>query len=415
MPAQGGNGLAMRAGVFLEALSRRFAVTLLVVPVSARRADPAIASFVRERTEHAAVLPIAGREDPHYTLIMRLKDCDERRRALEAYPMPLRCRYATPILVRDAQAATSDRPFDTVHVMRLYLAPFAEPYLRQQKARPLVTLDLDDLESEAHAGMARLAAAQGRDGTARLEQAEARRFAEMQAAWLPRFDRVFVCSARDRTTLTRSYDGVRPEIVSNAVTVPPTMPPPPGIPRFDCIFVGALRYPPNADAAVHFCRAVLPALQRCLGRSVNFGIVGADPPPEIRALSEIDGVTVTGTVPDVRPYYADAATAVVPIRSGGGTRIKMLEAFAFGVPVVSTALGCEGIEAVDGRHLLVADAPETMAAACHRLLTDAGLAWRLAENAWQLVRERHALEAIAPSIGSIVAAALSERAHRDPA
>lgn len=415
VPAEGGNGLSMRAGVFLEALSRRFAVTLLVVPVSARRGDAAIPTFVRERCEHAAVLPIAGREDPHFALIMRLKDRAERQRALEAYPTPLRCRYATPSLVRDASAAVSDRSFDAVHVMRLYLAPFADPFLRQRPPRPLVTIDLDDVESESHGRMARLSARLGRNDAARLEAAEARRFAEMERARLPGFDRVIVCSALDRTRLMGAHAGLRPAVIANAVSVPAAMPRPSASPRFDCLFVGALRYPPNADAAFHFCRAVLPELRRRMGREMRVAIVGSDPPPEIRALSDIGGVTLTGTVADVRPYYAESAIAVAPIRAGSGTRIKILEAFALGRPVVATSLGCEGLDAVAGEHLLVADAPETMAASCHRLLLDRGLAGRLAANAWRLARDRHAIDTVASSIGGVFAEALAGRVRCDPA
>jgi len=415
MPATAGNGLAMRAGMFLEALARVFDVSVLVVPVSVRRPNAAIPPFVRERSVRAAVLPIMGREDPHFGLIMRLKDPEERQRALEAYPMPLRCRFATPSLIREAHAAFPEEAFDIVHVMRLYLAPFAEPYLRQRPVRPLVTLDLDDIESRAHTRLADLNAGLGESRAERLQRAEARRFAAMERDQLRRFDRVFVCSQGDCLHLAQAYEGVRGEVIPNAAVVPYPRPARPDDPQFDCLFVGALRYGPNIDAVRHFCRCVLPELRSRMGRPVRAAIVGSDPPAEVRALAELDGVTVTGTVPDVRPYYAQAAAAVVPVRAGGGTRIKVLEAFAQGVPVVSTSIGCEGLDSAAGEHLLVADAPAEFAAACHRILTEPDLAARLSVNGWRLVRERYAMDAVCEGIGRLFAAASAAKESSDPA
>lgn len=408
MPAMGGNGLAMRAGMFLDALARVFDVSLLVVPVSVRKPDATIPAFVRDRSIRAAVLPIAGREDPHFRLIMCLRDPAERQRALEAYPVPLRCRFATPGLVREAHAAFSGETFDVVHVMRLYLAPFAEPYLRQRTGRPLVTLDLDDVESHAHARLAALNADLGRIEAEQRERSEARRFATMERHYLSRFDRVFVCSPGDRLKLEQTCENVCSEIIPNAVVVPDPQPARSRDPRFDCLFVGALRYQPNADAVQYFCNRVLPELRGRLGRRVTIGIVGSDPPGEIRALVRFDGVTVTGTVPDVRPYYAQAASAVVPIRAGGGTRIKLLEAFALGVPVVATSIGCDGIEAADGEQLLVADDAAAFAAACHRVLADAELADRLVESAWCLARTRYSTTVVSEWIGRVFTGALAD-------
>jgi len=119
--------------------------------------------------------------------------------------------------------------------------------------------------------------------------------------------------------------------------------------------------------------------------------VGANPSPDVRALAEIEGVTVTGTVPDVRPYYRDALAAIVPLRSGGGTRLKILEAMAAGIPVISTALGAEGLAVTPGRDILMADADDAEAWIGHLtcLTESAGLRGQLIAAGRHLVQSRY--------------------------
>jgi len=106
-------------------------------------------------------------------------------------------------------------------------------------------------------------------------------------------------------------------------------------------------------------------------------------------LATRDDVIVTGEVPDVRPYYQQAKVSVVPLRSGGGTRIKILEAMACGRPVVSTSVGCEGLHVVDGEHLLVADTPADFAERVVTLLKDQALRERLSRKARELVESQY--------------------------
>ena len=120
-------------------------------------------------------------------------------------------------------------------------------------------------------------------------------------------------------------------------------------------------------------------------------IAGSSPAPTVRALNTLTGVTVLASPADVAPLYRQARVAVVPIRAGGGTRIKILEAFASGVPVVSTALGAEGLNVEDGVHLLIADTPDAFAAACVRLARDEGLRARIIPAARQLQEDQYSL------------------------
>ncbi len=154
------------------------------------------------------------------------------------------------------------------------------------------------------------------------------------------------------------------------------------------LFVGALRYWPNAEGVRFFVTQVWPRLRDRIP-GVEFVVAGADPPPELVELACVPGVCLVGRVPDPRPWLEQAGIVVVPLLSGGGTRLKVLEAFAACRPVVSTTVGAAGLDVVDGVHLLLADSPEEMAAAIVRLVESVELRVRLTENAWQLVDARY--------------------------
>jgi glycosyltransferase involved in cell wall biosynthesis len=119
-------------------------------------------------------------------------------------------------------------------------------------------------------------------------------------------------------------------------------------------------------------------------------------------LPPADNVTLTGFVDDVRPLIASAWVSLVPIRVGGGTRLKILEAMALGTPVVTTSKGAEGLDAKHGEHLLIANSPEAFAEAVIRLLQEPGLRQRLADKAYQLVQERYDLAALMPRFLDLV-------------
>lgn len=133
------------------------------------------------------------------------------------------------------------------------------------------------------------------------------------------------------------------------------------------IFTGTMDYYPNIDAVLSFARRCWPRISTAVP-GATWLIVGRNPPPEIRKLSELPGVTVTGTVSDVRSYLATSSVALAPLQIGGGTRIKILEAFAMGKAIVSTSIGCEGLAVVPGKHLAVADTPAAFADAVITLL-----------------------------------------------
>jgi glycosyltransferase involved in cell wall biosynthesis len=153
------------------------------------------------------------------------------------------------------------------------------------------------------------------------------------------------------------------------------------------MFIGSMAYPPCVDAVLHFARGTLPLIRKAVD-ATEFWIVGANPHPDVVKLSG-SGIHVTGQVADVIPYYQQSTVCIVPLRAGGGTRLKILEAMALGRPVVSTTIGAEGLDVLDGTHLFIADTPEAFAEKTVRLLRDRQLYQHIAANARRLVEARY--------------------------
>jgi polysaccharide biosynthesis protein PslH len=377
MPALAGNGLAMRAGATLEALAAGYDVHLLVIPLAGPAEPPGRA--VRRWCARVLVHPPDRHVDPLFRLIAGVRDPQERLKALLAYPRPSLCRFATSASVREAAALAAGPGYRAVHVLRLYLAPFAEPYLAAQApGRPGCRLDLDDHEVTTHTRIAGLLRDNGEEYRARVEEWEASRYEALGAALLPRFDRVYVAGAGDKDLVADAYPGVDVRILANVVRPPGRLAPPPDGEPFTFLFVGNFGYYPNDDAARYFCAQVLPRLRAAAPGPFRVWFVGASPPGAVRALAGEPEVTVAGPVADVTPWYESAHAVIVPVRAGGGTRIKILEAFAHLRPVVSTPAGADGLGVTPGLHLLVADSSEDFAVQCARLMRDPVLGRALA-------------------------------------
>ena len=190
-------------------------------------------------------------------------------------------------------------------------------------------------------------------------------------------DGVAAVSEADAGALRRQAPGAIPEVVTNGVDLAiydpaATYPDPfpnagPHSAGLHLVFTGKMDFRPNIDGVQWFVDRVLPRL-RVAHPDLGFWIVGRNPHPRLGAMAGRPGVTITGAVPDVRPYLAHAQLYVVPLLAGGGTRLKILEALAMARPVVSTRLGAEGFPVVDGQHLALADTSEEFAGLCLDLL-----------------------------------------------
>jgi glycosyltransferase involved in cell wall biosynthesis len=164
--------------------------------------------------------------------------------------------------------------------------------------------------------------------------------------------------------------------------------------RHDLVFVGAMDWLPNIDGARFFVGEVLPLI-RSRRPSCSLLLAGRSPVPEISEFAAKDPlIHVTGTVPDIRPFLWEAGVSIVPLRIGGGTRLKIYEAMAAGVPVVSTRIGAEGLAVADGRNIALADTASTLAERCLALLDDRDAAALQAAAALDLVTSQFSWERV---------------------
>jgi sugar transferase (PEP-CTERM/EpsH1 system associated) len=246
-----------------------------------------------------------------------------------------------------------------------------------------------------------------------LYRAQYRRMLRYEERTLARFDGVLAVSDADAQTFARLYPGAIKQpvhIVHTGVDTeyfkpstrnpepgtqnPGTQNPEPGTRNPTMVFTGSMDWLPNEDAMLYFHREILP-LVRADEPDVRLSIVGRAPTPAVKKLADDLGITVTGRVDDVRPFMEAASVYIVPLRIGGGTRLKIFEAMAMGKAVVSTTVGAEGLPVVGGTHVMLADEPRTFARAVVRLIRDVERRRQLESAARALVIEHYDWSAVA--------------------
>jgi sugar transferase (PEP-CTERM/EpsH1 system associated) len=206
---------------------------------------------------------------------------------------------------------------------------------------------------------------------------------------------VIAVSEADAKTMRELYGVSRVAAVPTGVDVAFFTPPVEAQTATDLVFVGSMDWMPNVDGVVWFVREVLPLIRKKIPEC-SLDVVGRTPGREVTELAEGDSrIRITGTVPDVRPWLWESKMAIVPLRIGGGTRLKIYEAMAAKTAVVSTTIGAEGLDIAPGENILIADEPEAFAEACVRLISDPAERRRLADAAWQHVEAKHSWEAAA--------------------
>jgi glycosyltransferase involved in cell wall biosynthesis len=216
----------------------------------------------------------------------------------------------------------------------------------------------------------RLAALERRPWVRALLEVEWRKLRAREADACRRADMTITVSADDRRRLEQLAPGIRAASIPTGVDTTYFTPMPHAERPAHLVFSGSMDWHPNEDAVVHFMASILPAI-RAQVPGITFTVVGRNPTTRLRnAAHRTGGVVVTGTVADVRPFIAESAVYVVPLRAGGGTRLKIFEALAMGRPVVSTAVGAEGLGIEPGRHYTQADDPQEFASAVVSLLRD---------------------------------------------
>jgi glycosyltransferase involved in cell wall biosynthesis len=224
------------------------------------------------------------------------------------------------------------------------------------------------------------------------------RMLRFEADTLRRFDVVLAVSDTDRETFQRLYpDALRAPVFTVATGVDTTFFEPRGeapVQPGRLVFTGSMDWIPNEDAMKHFCQDILP-LVRAQEPGATLSIVGRAPTPAVQRLAEIPGVEVTGRVDDVRDYIAQAAVYIVPIRIGGGTRLKIFEAMGMARAIVSTTVGAEGLPVTDGADVVIADDADAFARAIVTLLRDPARRVQLERAARDLVVTHYDWSAVA--------------------
>ncbi|NOX61405.1 MAG: glycosyltransferase, partial [Chloroflexi bacterium] len=213
-------------------------------------------------------------------------------------------------------------------------------------------------------------------------------------------DAVAAVSDADAAELRRLAPDIHLEVVTNGVDLAfydPDANYPNPYPRSgpNLVFTGKMDFRPNIDAALWFAERVLPQLH-ATNLNPHFWIVGRDPHPRLDKLRRRPDITITGPVPDTRPYLAHADLYVVPLLAGGGTRLKILESLAMALPLVSTRLGAEGFPLKDGEHLALADSPDEFRRRCETLLRDPQQAREMGLRGRRFVEQHYGWERIAP-------------------
>lgn len=240
---------------------------------------------------------------------------------------------------------------------------------------------------------------------------ESLRWTREELRYFPKFDCVLVPSKQSADDLSKRFPDLHVEVVENGADTEHILACNHDDEQSLC-FTGGLQYAPNSDGVAFFLREIFGKIAKQHPR-VRFSVVGMNPPEWLIAEGKRDPrIEVTGYVESVEPYVKAAAVFVVPLLAGGGTRLKILEAFAFGKAVVSTSVGAEGIECVNGEHIILADTPEQFASAVNRLLDDKSLRQRLGRTARQLVEQRYSWQSIAAKLESIWLQCAASRSAR---
>ncbi len=235
-----------------------------------------------------------------------------------------------------------------------------------------------------------------------------RKMVDFEAAACPWFDCVVAVSREDREQMAREY-GVK-NIYDVPTGVDTTFFRPRGNQErqpHNLVFTGSMDWLPNEDAIRYFTEQIMPRVRQVVP-DVTLTVVGRDPYPALLELSKRDpSVIVTGRVEDVRPYMEQAAVYIVPLRIGGGTRLKIYEAMAMEKPIVSTSIGAEGLPVTDGKEIVLADTPESFADSVVKLLKDQNFADEIRQHAAARVRKEFGWDTVADRFAAICERAMS--------
>ena len=372
--------------------------------------------FGAQARVHGLMTQLARRHDLTAVVLVDDEfDVDECRRAMQAYcrevvivPNPSgreglakrllqvrslasirsfeRLRVTVPALQHSLDRVMRAKRFDVVNLEFPYLGHYDLRQAPPAEKQPALIVDSHEIAYDLARQFAR---AGGNLGRRLYAGANWRKLQREELGTYRDADGVYLCSTADERRLLNEAPRVRTAVIPNGADIEyyqprPTDPPPDGR---TVVYFGLLSTTPNIDGVVHFVEDIWPRIA-AVHPEARCKIIGGRPPPSLLALAG-PRVELTGFVSDLRPHLAAAAAIVVPLRLGGGTRLKIVEAMAMGKAIVSTTLGAEGIEAVPGRDILVEDKPADVADAVNRLLAEPDLAGRIGRSARELAVEQY--------------------------
>ena len=372
-------GGRIRSARLLERLSHIHDLTVICF----RTADDRPEDFELMRACCSAIETVPWKETPKFTPRFYAE------LAADLFsPLPYTAlKYRSAAMARRIDALLASGRFD------LLLCDFLQPAVNctDHPFRPKVLFE-HNVETAIGLRQARHATHPLVRGYLRLEAAKIRRFEHRVAA---AFDHCIMVSDDDCRMLRDEFGARHASAIPTGVDVEYFRPMPMQASEPTVVFVGSMDWLPNQDAVEFFVSQVLPRIRAEV--PVRFVVAGRNPPASIR---QMDDIHVTGTVDDIRPWFRDAHVCVVPLRVGGGTRIKIFEALAMAKAVVSTTVGAEGLPVTDGQDILLADDPDAFAKATVRLLKNAELRQRIG-HAGRCLAERYSWDAAAQRFSDI--------------
>ena len=292
-----------------------------------------------------------------------------------------------------------EHAYDVIHADQLSMAWWGRLAARLSGARPPYTLL--DQHNAVYLLTRRMADTERNLLRWIITVREARAFARYERAMCQEFDAILTVTAEDRKHLLALFAPDERERLATRITEVPICGDPEAVSPVahrdseqpTVLHLGTMFWPPNANGVLWFAREVLPLIHQQVSQA-RFVVVGKNPPPEVQALATDPRIEVTGYVADPAPYLEAADAFVIPLHAGGGMRVKIVDAWLWGLPIVSTPVGAEGMRVQDGENILLAEDASAFARAVVRLLTEpdlnrrlrvAGRAWVEANYAWSVV------------------------------
>lgn len=277
--------------------------------------------------------------------------------------------------------------FDVVHADQVSMSRYG---LQCQNIRRVL-----DLHNAMYLVTERLAAHTGNPFNRLLLQREARALARYEGELCASYDQVVFVTDEDRKLIEQQISRWQVQVPDRRLTTIPIcidpsdkQPIKPVAQPHRITALGVMFWPPNAEGVLWFVQEIWPRIH-AKQPQLTFTVVGKNPPEYLMQLHGVNGIEVLGFVPEVEAILAETAVFVVPLRAGGGMRVKILDTWSWGLPIVSTSIGAEGIDICEGKNILIADQPEAFSTAILRAVTDHGLNQQLRQNGRRWVEEKY--------------------------